>query len=203
MYTTTRRELSLVPIILVYQKFSLLFQIRFLKFNRVATCAFKLSTAWVRYNIENADFRAIKFSECAARWIDEILVTVHHKKIILYQDMTTHVSAMNFSLEKETVGLTENFISSALELETALDVFHKLEICQGCASPSSILNSKNTFTFQDSFGTLRHTKCSLVLDANCKQHSKYCENCKKAKSLYQRKLYACKSKQFLNALCSN
>lgn len=150
--------------------------------------SFNLPTAWLRYDIVNADFRAIEFSECTGRLKGNQIITVHHKKIVLYKDMRAQVFVMDCLLENNTVGLAETHVSSTVEIENAMGALHKLKICQGCASSSFVCNSKNTFTFQDALGTLRHNKCSLILDVNAKQNSKCCQNCKKAKITLSKKL---------------
>lgn len=78
--------------------------------------------------------------------------------------MTVHVAVMDCSLENKVVGLVNRYVSSAEEVESAVQILHKLKVCQGCASPSSVCNSSTSFTFKDSLGTLRHNNCSLVLD---------------------------------------
>ncbi|XP_043476021.1 THAP domain-containing protein 5-like [Leptopilina heterotoma] len=148
--------------------------------------SFDLPETWVRYDIDSGEIRAIEFSQCTAKLIDDKVKTIHHKKIILCRDMRVHTLVMNCSLENKTVGLLKPYVSSA-EVEDAIKTLHKLEICQGLASPSSfICNSTTSFTFKDSIGTLRHNKCSLILDPSGNK-SKLCQSCEKGKVTLSKK----------------
>lgn len=138
--------------------------------------SFKLPTSWARYDIENGEFRAIEFSECRGQWKDGRVTTVHHKKIILYKDMTMHVLVMNCTLDKKVLGVTNSYVTCVEEIESAIDILHKLEVCQGCAS-SFVRNSNRTFMFRDCIGTLRHNNCSLILDSSTKPQWKLCHSC--------------------------
>lgn len=149
--------------------------------------SFNLPDAWVRHDIERGDIRAIEFSQCFAKVTNGKVKTIHDKKIVLSRDMALHALVVNCSLENKTVGLLKPYVSSVEEVEQAIKTLHKLKVCRGCVSPSSICNSNTSFTFKDSIGTLRHNKCFLVLDPSPKK-SKICQSCKKGKVTLTKKI---------------
>lgn len=88
---------------------------------------------------------------------------------------------MNILVNNKKVGFTNDFISSAKEIQTLIETFHHARICEGCAFSNSVRNFETSFAFKDYLGTLRHNDCLFILENSFSKKNKYCEKCRKVK----------------------
>ena len=142
-----------------------------------------IPTSWNRRQTDKNDsILGIELTQIISRKVDNKILFVSSKKLIVFEDLRVQAEVMAIPAELKQIGFTGTHVSSAEEIENLIKTFYGFKFCTGCASPTSVRNLENSFAVRDCEGRLRHAKCSLIM-ANTGETTKRscCESCRKGK----------------------
>lgn len=144
--------------------------------------------SWNRRQSNEGDFSAIELSKVTTRRIDNKLLFVSSKQIIVHQDLHVEIKVMGINVDLNSIGFENRYVSSTEEIEELVKRLDEVKICIRCASPDSKKNFENSFALHDSEGRLRHEKCTVILSKSEKtgKHLR-CESCKKGRKVLTNK----------------
>jgi len=143
--------------------------------------SFSLPTYYSYQKMINGNMNVVAFSSFL--FSDHLQMVVPYKQIILHSNFNIEVIVVGkkYATYSSTIKSTEVLSKTIMNIE-------KQSVCKGFNN--ILLSSVSTSPYtKDIFGTVRHTKCSLLLDNVSETENTLCSFCKRIKTNERQKSY--------------
>lgn len=143
--------------------------------------SFSLPTNYSYQKMINGNMNVVAFSSFL--FSDHLQMVVPYKQIILYSNLNIEVIVVGkkYATYSSIIKSTEVLFKTIINIE-------KQPVCKGFNN--ILLSSVSTSPYtKDIFGTVRHTKCSLLLDNVSETVNTLCSFCKRIKTNERQKSY--------------